>query len=105
MDPSTALLLIAHGSREEKANADLFWLAEELARDGGYLPVVAAFLELAEPTIEEAARRCVDKGAKRVILMPYFLSAGVHAGLDLQRITAKLRDLHPGVVFALAEPL
>src|SRR5205823_6584687 len=48
----TALLLIAHGSREPGANADLHWLADELRATGGYAAVVAAFLELAEPVID-----------------------------------------------------
>lgn len=101
----TALLLIAHGSRHAEANADLLWLAEELARDGRYAPVVASFLELAGPTIEEGAARCVAGGAECVILVPYFLSAGVHVRRDLEEQRRTLAEAYRGVEFRLAEPL
>jgi len=49
----TALLLIAHGSREEAANSDLFHFVEQFRAEGRYGVVEAAFLELASPTIDE----------------------------------------------------
>src|SRR5436190_23850363 len=82
----TAILLIAHGSREPEANADLHHLAEALRRQGEYAWVEAAFLELAEPDPEAGAARCLARGAQRVILLPYFLSAGVHVTRDLSAI-------------------
>jgi len=104
-DPDLALLLIAHGSRHAEANADLDWLALELKKDGVYRTVVATFLELAAPTIEEGGKRCVEAGAKKVLLVPYFLSAGVHVRRDLEDHRCKLAAAHPGVSFSLAEPL
>jgi sirohydrochlorin ferrochelatase len=99
----TALLLIAHGSRQEEANDDLFAMAKDLS--GAYAIVEAAFLELAEPTIEQAGHRCVERGANRVILLPYFLSAGIHVRRDLQAHRDRLSKDHPSVEFLLAEPL
>jgi sirohydrochlorin ferrochelatase len=101
----TALLLIAHGSRQEEANADLYQLAEALRRGGRYEVVEAAFLELAEPTIAQGAARCIAQGARRVILLPYFLSAGIHVRRDLAALRAALAAEHPGAEFRLAEPL
>jgi sirohydrochlorin ferrochelatase len=101
----TALLLIAHGSRQEEANADLDRLAAALRGQGRYGLVEAAFLELAEPTVPQGAGRCVAQGARRVILLPYFLSAGVHVRRDLAALRAQLAGEHPGVEFRLAEPL
>jgi sirohydrochlorin ferrochelatase len=100
-----ALLLIAHGSREEAANADLHFVVEALRRQGRYTVVEASFLELAEPDIDTGAVRCVEQGAKRVILLPYFLSAGVHVRRDLTEARRRLADRHPHVEFQLAEPL
>ena len=65
----------------------------------------AAFLEFAEPNIEEGGRRCVALGAEQVVLMPYFLSSGVHFRRDLVSICNRLADLFPHVNFRLAEPL
>ena len=47
----TAILLIAHGSRNKAANDDLHDLAARIAAKGEYPIVEASFLELAEPDI------------------------------------------------------
>src|SRR5947209_131599 len=100
---TTALLLIAHGSQRPEANDDLSHVAAEL-RGRGHV-VAEAFLELAEPAIDAGARRCVAQGAGRVVLVPYFLSAGVHVRRDLAAARDRLAARHPAVEFRLAEPL
>src|SRR5262249_21152514 len=80
--PVTALLLIAHGSRHPEANDDLRHVAAAL-RQRGHAVVEAAFLELADPNIDAAGERCVAQGAEIVVLVPYFLAAGVHVRRDL----------------------
>jgi sirohydrochlorin ferrochelatase len=99
----TALLLIAHGSRHPEANDDLRHVADALRQQGQ--TVVESFLELAEPTILDGGRRCVEEGANRVVLVPYFLSAGVHVRRDLTAARDRLAEEFPAVSFLLAEPL
>lgn len=103
--PTTAVLLIAHGSRRASANEDLFRLAELVRQRGAAAVVECAFLELAEPTIEQGAAACVGRGAQRVLLVPYFLSAGQHVTGDLQRFREELSRTHPGVEFVVCPPL
>jgi sirohydrochlorin ferrochelatase len=101
----TALLLIAHGSRRPEANADLEHVAARM-RDRGRYPVVrTAFLELAEPTIAAGGEACVAAGATAVVMVPYFLSPGVHVRDDLTAARDELAERFPGVRFTLAEPL
>jgi sirohydrochlorin ferrochelatase len=106
---TTALLLIAHGSRQPEANDDLRHVAQVLrgtdpARMSATI-VQASFLELAEPSIPEGARLCIAAGARRVVMLPYFLSAGLHVREDLQRFRDELSAAYPGAEFILAEPL
>jgi len=101
----TAVLLIAHGSREPSANDDLLGLAGRLAALGKYPIVEACFLELAEPDIPAGGARCVARGATRVLLVPYFLSAGVHLRRDLTAARDELSRRHPDVEFRLGAPL
>ncbi|MEO6809688.1 MAG: CbiX/SirB N-terminal domain-containing protein, partial [Isosphaeraceae bacterium] len=76
-------MLIAHGSRHAPANDDLRDLAGRLA-GAGVAPIIeASFLELAEPDIATGADHCIVQGAGRVVMLPYFLSAGVHLRRDL----------------------
>jgi sirohydrochlorin ferrochelatase len=100
----TALLLIAHGSRHAEANADLHHVADQL-QQRGHPVVVASFLELAEPDILAGGRQCVASGATRVVLVPYFLSAGVHVRRDLRQARDELAKEFPQVEFLLAEAL
>jgi sirohydrochlorin ferrochelatase len=104
-DRRTALLLIAHGSRRPEANADLDYVADQMRQRGRYPVVRVSFLELAEPDIEAGGAACVADGATDVILLPYFLSAGVHVQEDLTAARNRLAARFPGVRFVLAEPL
>src|SRR5262245_7416449 len=101
----TALLMIAHGSSRAEANADLSRLADELRQSGRFANVQPAYLELAEPDIDAGAEMCVRQGVKRVILLPYFLSAGVHVRRDLAAARDRLVERFSAVQFLLAEPL
>ncbi|MBY0525501.1 MAG: CbiX/SirB N-terminal domain-containing protein [Gemmataceae bacterium] len=105
MELKTALLLIAHGSRQEEANADLTHMVAAMRRRGGFAIVEAAFLELAEPDIDNGAASCVTQGAQRIVLLPYFLSAGIHVRRDLTAARQRLAVRHPEIEFRLAEPL
>jgi sirohydrochlorin ferrochelatase len=102
---TTAVLLIAHGSRRPEANADLHELAARLAA-GRLRPIVeACFLELADPDIPAGGAACVARGAGKVLMIPYFLSAGVHLLRDLTAARDELSAAHPGVEFVLGPPL
>jgi len=101
----TAVLLIAHGSRRVAANDDLVQLASLVADRGGFEFVQVSYLELAEPTIFTGGRICVEHGATRVLMLPYFLSAGVHVGSDLETQRKELAAEFPNVEFILCPHL
>ena len=100
-----AALLIAHGSRRAEANADLHRLAELVAARDAVPIVEPAFLELAEPDIPAGAARCVERGATRVRMLPYFLSMGVHVADDLEEHRAAFAARYPHVTFTVCPPL
>ncbi|MFO0960792.1 MAG: CbiX/SirB N-terminal domain-containing protein [Isosphaeraceae bacterium] len=102
---STAILLIAHGSRNPAANQELVDLADRMRRAGRYRVVEACFLELAEPDIPSGGAACVSRGACRVLMAPYFLSAGVHIVRDLSSARDELAGRFPEVEFRLGPPL
>ena len=101
----TAVLLIAHGSRHQSANDDLHALTARFAASGEYPIVEACFLELAEPDLPTGGDRCVARGATRVLMIPYFLSAGVHLRRDLTAARDELSRRHPNIEFRLGSPL
>lgn len=79
------LLLIAHGSRRQSANDEIRALAERIAELEGndFDGVVSAFLEMAEPDIHQGVARCVELGAERIVVVPYFLAGGNHVSKDI----------------------
>jgi len=99
------VLLIAHGSRRAEANAELAQLAREVAVRLPDAVIETAYLELAQPTVAEGARRCIARGAGRVRLFPYFLSPGIHVTRDLEELRGDLARAYPGVTFVLCRPL
>ncbi len=100
-----AVLLIAHGSRRQEANQDLVEIAS-LLRDRREYPIIEpSYLELADPTIPEGARLCVEQGATEVFMLPYFLSAGAHVTSDLEDFRQELSSSYPGVTFKVCPHL
>ncbi|MCA9076617.1 MAG: CbiX/SirB N-terminal domain-containing protein [Planctomycetaceae bacterium] len=101
----TAILLIAHGSRVEAANADLRKLAEMIAEKRPEAIVEHAYLELAEPTIPAGLETCVQRGAEEVRMLPWFLSAGSHVTRDLEADRLRFQEKHPTIDCILCPPL
>ena len=101
----TAVLLIAHGSRRAAANDDLVQLAQLVMQRSDYSFVEVSYLELVSPTIPEGGQTCVARGARQVLMLPYFLSAGVHVVNDLEAHRNDLANQFPGVEFRLCPHL
>jgi sirohydrochlorin ferrochelatase len=102
---TTAILLIAHGSRRQAANADLVTVADQVRSRRPDAIVEIAYLELAEPTIPQGAGRCVSQGAEEVRMLPFFLSPGAHVVEDLEGYRRQFQREHPQVRFVLCPPL
>ena len=102
---TTAILLIAHGSRRAEANQELVDLAKRLLTDGTYAIVEPSFLELAEPGIVAGGTACVENGANIVLMVPYFLSAGIHIRRDRTEARDELATKFPHISFRLGQPL
>jgi len=54
--------------------------------------VRVAYLQFAKPDIMEALEACVQDGARKVIIHPYFLSSGMHVTTDIPEIIDKAGD-------------
>jgi sirohydrochlorin ferrochelatase len=79
------LLIVAHGSRRAASNDEVRALARQLAatRHPDIGEIEVAFLELAEPSIADGLASCVGKGAREIVVFPYFLAAGTHVAADI----------------------
>ncbi len=100
----TGFVLFAHGSSVESANAAVRSFTARFAQAGNYL-AEPAFLEQAEPSLASAAARLLARGASRIVVIPYFLTLGIHLQRDLPRIVSEIAALHPGLTIGIAPPL
>lgn len=100
-----ALILVDHGSRLDAANQMLENLAGRLRARGSYGWVEAAHMELAQPDLAAAFARCVEHGARRIIVVPYFLAPGRHASRDIPALCAEAAAPHAGLEWRVAAPL
>ncbi len=102
------ILLAGHGSPKGDANnldhvAKL--LHEMVHPECDKDCVRTAYLQFAKPDIGEAITSCVDDGATKVVIHPYFLSKGMHVTADIPEIIKEAEGKYPGVEFVYTEPL
>lgn len=101
----TGYIVFAHGSSIESANDAVRAIAADLARQGGYEAVEAAFLEGGTPDLRGAVDVLAGCGIARIVVIPYFLTLGLHLQRDLPRLAAEVRRLHPGLEIYVTPPL
>jgi sirohydrochlorin ferrochelatase len=101
----TGIAVFGHGSSVETANQAVRDFTAELGRRGGFPLIEASFLELGKPDLPEAVERLVKGGATRVVVIPYFLTLGIHLKRDLPRIAAELRGMYEPVRIDVTEPM
>jgi sirohydrochlorin ferrochelatase len=93
-----AILLIDHGSRRDAANEMMDCMANLVqAMAGPGVIVRHSHMELAEPTIADGVRACVQAGATELIVFPYMLSPGKHSTGDIPRMVAEAAAEFPSL--------
>ncbi|HWL09219.1 MAG TPA: CbiX/SirB N-terminal domain-containing protein [Planctomicrobium sp.] len=102
---TSAILLIAHGSRRAEANAELVTVAEQLRPLVAPAIVEVSYLEVVGPTIPEGLEKCVSLGAESIRILPYFLSPGAHVVDDLEQARQDFQTRHPDIPCRLCPPL
>jgi sirohydrochlorin ferrochelatase len=103
--PVTAIVIFAHGSSIESANDSVRRIADSVRREAGFDLVETAFLEQGRPDLGGAIEAAVAQGARRVVVVPYFLTLGLHLQRDLPKIVSGLARIHTDVEIRVAPPL
>ncbi len=100
-----AIIIVDHGSRRAESNDLLLEVAQLFRESTGYKIVEPAHMELAEPSIADAYAKCVEQGATRIVVHPYFLSPGRHWHEDIPRLAQDAATQHPGTTHLVTAPL
>ena len=82
---------MGHGSKAKGFNRAMLRVARRL-RQTAFRDVRCAYLEINSPSIPEAVRQAVRRGARDVRVLPYFVLTGNHVKKDIPRLVRLERD-------------
>ena len=99
------VMIVDHGSRRAESNAALLEVVDLFKRSTPYRLVEPAHMELAEPSISMAFDRLVTRGARFVVVHPYFLLPGRHWAEDIPALAKSAAEPHPDVSYLVSAPL
>ena len=100
-----AVILIGHGSRVPGAGSNMERVAEGMRQKRPGILIETCAMSMLGPHLPETLRRCVDAGAKKIIVLPYFLYMGIHLREDIPEIMRKEGAAYPGVKLILGRNL
>jgi len=101
------MIIIDHGSKRAEANLMLEDVVELVRSksDQAYSIIEPAHMELAEPSLETAFRRCIDQGAEEIVVSLFFLSPGRHSRQDIPRMVEEAASAYPGLKYSISDPI
>ncbi|CAH0345244.1 sirohydrochlorin chelatase [Bacillus sp. CECT 9360] len=100
-----AILYICHGSRIKIACDEAISFVKICMEQNPVSIQEYCFLELSDPTIEEAYERCVKRGATKITVLPVLLLTAVHAKEDIPNELDRIRKGFPEVEMVYGRPI
>ncbi len=101
----TGIVIFAHGSSVETANEAVRAVSRNVAAAGGFPLASTAFLEMGKPDLPAAVEQLVAQGVNKIIVLPYFLTTGIHLKRDLPRIVGEILEIQKDIAIEIAPPL
>jgi sirohydrochlorin ferrochelatase len=100
-----ALLAVAHGSTDPRAEPVLDALIARVRAERPGLIAVLAHLSHTDPGVPTALQTLAELGVSRVVVVPLLLTAAYHAKVDLPALLVQARVDHPHLAVTQADVL
>jgi len=100
----SGIVVFGHGSSVASANDAVRIIAARAAAEGAWGLYETAFLEAA-PLLEEAVQNLAAAGADEIVVLPYFLTLGIHLQRDLPAIVSRIAAACPNIQISVTAPL
>lgn len=94
------LLLIAHGSKDPEWKVP-FESIEAITRAGFSGVTSLAYLESAQPSVEQGISKLLAAGVQNITVAPLFLALGAHVRTDIPTLIERAQRKAPGVSFTV----
>lgn len=109
MSTQQATILLAHGSRDSHWLAPFQQLTQTLQKELSFARIELAFMELAEPSLEQQVHNLANQGFTQIEIIPLFFAQGRHlrqdVPLQLEAISAQLKQTALNVELSLHNPV
>lgn len=99
---SSAIVLFAHGARDAEWALPFEKIAALVRVQHPHTPVMLAFLELMQPSLQDAVDMLATQEVRYITLIPMFLARGGHLKQDLPRLIMSIQKRHPTMNLHLA---
>jgi sirohydrochlorin ferrochelatase len=97
-----ALLAVAHGSPDERAERVLETLVARVRAERSGVPTVLAHLGHSRPDVSSAVASLFAQGVREIVVVPLLLTSAYHAKVDLPGLLAQAALDNPGVTLTQA---
>jgi sirohydrochlorin cobaltochelatase len=99
-----ALILFAHGARDPGWAAPFERILANVRAAAPSCDAVLAFLEFMSPDLPAAIAAQVDRGHRRIRVVPLFLGPGGHLRRELPQMIDAARAAHPAIAIDVTPP-
>lgn len=100
-----AVVLLGHGSRVAGAGESMQKVADRLREKYGFSIVETCYMSRLGPHFDQAMENCVEQGADKVLVIPYFLHIGMHLLVDIPEMLQENARKFPKVKVVLGKNL
>jgi sirohydrochlorin ferrochelatase len=100
-----AIILLGHGSRIPGAGEGMEQVAKRMREKLGQEIIEICYMSKLGPHFPEVFERCVDRGATKIIVVPYFLHSGLHLIEDIPDLLRDKARKYPHVKLILGKNL
>ncbi len=92
-----AVILFGHGARDSRWREPFDRLVELWREQQPNTLVELAFLEMMQPSLEEATQLLVEKGANEIVVIPVFFGQGGHLRNDFPLLMERCQQRYPAI--------
>ncbi len=103
-DMKTALVLLAHGSRDPRWREPFERIYLQMRRELGD-GVKLAYMEFIGPTLMDVVEECLKEGVEKLRVLPLFMAAGAHLATDVPEQAEQIRRLYPMLEVEVLAPI
>lgn len=99
------IIILGHGSKLHKANGLISKVAKIIKKEISGNIVEPSYLQFHQPNLSESIKKVVEKGCKKIIIVPFFLFSGNHVKRDIPQAIKKEMDRYPDCTFVFTESM